>query len=88
MLNKNTKKSPEIKRELFNCTGEMGMDNFGCLNSSLILFCFYFVTNLRKKIYGVLTLTVKPSTPPYEPIRIQLDHPSLPPPLRAYVLYG
>ena len=43
------------------------MDNFGCLNSSLFLFYFYFVTNLRKKyiyIYGVRTLTAKLLPPP------------------------
>ena len=38
MLNQNTKKSPEIKVVLFNCTGEMGMGNFGRLSSSLSLF--------------------------------------------------
>ena len=32
-----------------NCTGEMEMDNFGCLNSSFSSFYFYFVTNLRGK---------------------------------------
>ena len=63
MLNKNTKKSSEIKRELFNCTGEMGMDNFGCLNSSFILFCFYFVTNLRKKFMAYLRLQLNHRLP-------------------------
>ena len=44
MLNQNTKKSPGIYfRALFNCTGEMGMDNFGDQNNSLY---FYFVTNM------------------------------------------
>ena len=33
----------------FNCTGEMGMDNFGCVTNSFSLFYFYFVTNLRGK---------------------------------------
>ena len=33
MSNQNTKKSPGIEFALFNCTGEMGMDNFGYLNS-------------------------------------------------------
>lgn len=48
MLNQNTKKSPGIYfRALFNCTGEMGMDNFGDQNNSLY---FYFVTNMWKKI--------------------------------------
>ena len=38
----------------------MGMDNFGCVNSSLSLFYFCFVTNLQKKVYGVRTLTAEP----------------------------
>ena len=32
---KNTNKCPGIEFALFNCTGEMGMDNFGYVNSSL-----------------------------------------------------
>ena len=39
------------------------MDNFGCVNSSLSLFYFCFVTNLQKKVYGVRTLTAEP--PPF-----------------------
>ena len=35
MSNKNTEKSQPIEGALFNWTGEMGMDNIGCLNSSL-----------------------------------------------------
>ena len=36
----NTKKSPGIEVALFNCTGDMRMDNSFCLNSSsLFLFC-------------------------------------------------
>ena len=38
MSNQNTKKNPRIEVALFNCTEEMRMDNFGCLNSSLSLF--------------------------------------------------
>ena len=34
----NTKKNLGIKVALFSCTGELVMDNFGCLNSSLSLF--------------------------------------------------
>ena len=41
------------------------MDSFGCLNCSLSLFYFYFVTNLRKKTYGVRKITAKP--PPLLP---------------------
>ena len=63
-MNKNTKKTPKIEAALFNCTGEMGTDNFGCLNSSLILLCFYFVKNLQKT-FGVCTLTVEPSPLPH-----------------------
>ena len=44
----NIKKGPgiEIEGAHFNCTGEMGIDNLGCLNSSH----FYFVASLQKKI--------------------------------------
>ena len=35
MSNKNTEKSQPIEGALFDWTGEMGMDNIGCLNSSL-----------------------------------------------------
>ena len=35
--NENTKNSPGIESALFNCTGEMRMDNFGYLNS--LLYC-------------------------------------------------
>ena len=35
MPNQNTKKNRGIDFALFNCMGEMRMDNFGCLNSSL-----------------------------------------------------
>ena len=41
ILNKNTKMSPGIEFELFNYTGEMGMDHFGYLSSSL-----YFISIL------------------------------------------
>ena len=34
------------KFALFNCTGEVRINNFDCVSSSLY---FYFVTNLRKK---------------------------------------
>ena len=34
MSNQNIKKSPGIEGVLFKYTGEMGTDNFGCLNSS------------------------------------------------------
>ena len=40
MSNQNTKEKPGIEFTLFNCTGEMGKDNFGYLNSS-----FYFISN-------------------------------------------
>ena len=47
MSNQNTKKSSTIQSVLFNCTGEMEMENFGYLNNSLSLFYFCFVMNLR-----------------------------------------
>ena len=40
MLNQNTKKSAGIEFALIDYMGEMGMDNFGCLNSSLFFFFF------------------------------------------------
>ena len=52
------------------------MDHLGYLNSSLY---FYFVTNLEKKFYGVLTLTAK--SPP-SPLLTG------PPPLQVNILYG
>ena len=63
LSNQNTKKSPEIERVLFSCSGEMGMDNFSCLHSSLCLFYFYFVTCLQKN-YGIGAL---PAEPPLSP---------------------
>ena len=67
MSNKNIKKSPGIEGALFNCTGEMGMDYFGCLIS---LLHFYFSTNPRLKINGVRTLTAQPpALPQYELVR-------------------
>ena len=54
------KKNCRIKIAFFNYMGEMGMDNFSCLNSSLSLFCFYFVTSLRKKVYLCLQLNLPP----------------------------
>ena len=68
--------------KLFFCTRNMGMNNFGCLNSSLSLFYFYFVKNLRKN-YGVSTLTAEPPSTPHEPIYFQLDHFSPPPSVRT-----
>ena len=40
MSTQNTKKSPGIEVALSNCTGGIGMNNFGCLNS--LFFLFYF----------------------------------------------
>ena len=51
ILNKKTKKSPWIEGALFNCTGEIGMDNFDCMHGSLYFFLFFSVTDLRKKIW-------------------------------------
>ena len=77
--NQNTEKSPGIEFKLFNCMGEMGMDNFAYLNNSLSLFYFYFVTNLRKKI--MVDVHLQLNLPPH-PIRASalLAGPSLPPP--------
>ena len=40
MSNQNTKKSPGIEFALFNCTGEMRMDNFVYLSSSLYFMAY------------------------------------------------
>ena len=74
MSDQNTKKSPGIKVALFNGTGYMGMNIFGCLNRSLSLFYFCFLTNLRKKIFMAyirlqLNPPPPPPSPPYEPVR-------------------
>ena len=42
----------------------MGIDNFGSLIWIADLFYFYFVTKLRKKNYGVRTLTAETPPPP------------------------
>ena len=63
MSNQNNKKSSGIEDVLSNCTGKMGMDSFGCLNSSLSLFYFYFVTKLRKKIMAYIRLQL--NLPPH-----------------------
>ena len=56
MLNKNTKKSTGIEGALFNCMGEMGMDNFGCLKSSLSFFLFLFYNEPAEKIMAYVRL--------------------------------
>ena len=79
MSNQNTKKSPGIEFSVSSCTREMGMDNFGHLNSSLSSFYFYCVTRLEKNLTYVRlqlnlplsvirasTLLVGPSLPPFE----------------------
>ena len=64
MSNQNTKKSPGIKVALFNGTGDIGMNIFGCLNRSLSLFYFCFLTNLRKKNFmAYIRLQLKPPHP-------------------------
>ena len=69
MSNQKATNSPGIEVAFFNSTGDMEIDNVGCLKS-LLLFLFYFVTNLRKKNYGVRTLTAEPPPfPSYKPVR-------------------
>ena len=75
-MNKNTKKSPGIEGALFYCTREMGMDNFGCMNGSLYLFCFFFCKKPAKKNYGVRTLTFELPPPPIR-VRTLLAGPHL-----------
>ena len=65
MSNQNYKKSPAIELALFNCTGEMNMDNFGYLNSSLYL---YFVTKLPEKFMAYVYLQLNLPLSPYETV--------------------
>ena len=67
--NVNSKHQEELRHRscAFNCTGEMGMDNSGCLNSSYALFLL--CNEPAKKNYGVRTLTAEtPPSPQYEPV--------------------
>ena len=79
MSNINTKENPEIEGAHFNCIGVMGLDSFGCLNSSFSLFYFYLAMNLRKKIYGMRTLAAETPPPPIRASML-LAGPSQPPP--------
>ena len=65
MSNQNCKKSPAIEFALFNCTGEMNVDNFGYLNSSLYL---YFVTKLPEKFMAYVYLQLNLPLSPYETV--------------------
>ena len=61
MSNQNAKKSPGIAFTLFNSMMEIGMDNFGYLNSALH---FYFVKNLQKKFMAYVRLQMNlPNSP-------------------------
>ena len=69
MSNQNTKKSPGIEGALFNCTRDMRMDNFGCLNA--VVHFVYSISILhepaKKKLWRTrLQLNLLP--PPYEPV--------------------
>ena len=52
ILESKYQEEPWVQGAIFNCTAPyvIGMDNFGCLNSSLSLFHFYFVIYLQKKL--------------------------------------
>ena len=68
--NQNTKKSTGIKFALFNCTGKMRMDNFGCLNSSLFFVLFLFCNKPAKKIFlAYVRLQLNVILPLYDPVR-------------------
>ena len=54
-VEQNTKRSPGMKGALFNCTEEMEIDDFGCLNSSVSLFYFYFVAKKIMAYRCILT---------------------------------
>ena len=84
MLNKNAKKSPEIEGAIFKCTREMEMDNFGHLNSSLYLFCFFLLRTCEKKLWRTYSYSWT----------FPLTHTSqyafswIVPLLQAYLIYG
>ena len=59
MLNQNTKKSAGIEFALIDYTGEMGMDNFSCLNSSLFFF-FKRICGKKFIVYVRLQLNLLP----------------------------
>ena len=62
--NQNTKKSTGIEGPIFNRTGEMEMDHFGCLNSSLSLFLFCKEpAKKKKKIIAYVRLQLTPNAP-------------------------
>ena len=78
MSNQNTKKSPGIEGALFNCTRDMRMDNFGCLNAVVhFLYSISILHEPAKKKIMAYTLTAK--SPP-SPIRASklLARPPLP----------
>ena len=64
MSNQNTKKSPVD----WSCTfqlygGGIGMDHFGCLNNSLLLY-FYFIIDLQKKLWRTYACSWTSILPP------------------------
>ena len=75
---KTPRRAMKIKVALFNCTGQMGMNNFGCLNTSFSLFYLYFVTNLQNKKKLLHTYTyiwTSPTSPPIRPSTLLDGHP-------------
>ena len=54
---------PRHRSCTFNCTGEMGMDNFGCLNCSFALFLLFNET-AKKKTMAYIRLQLKLPIPP------------------------
>ena len=67
---------------IFNCTGEVGMDNFGCLNSSLSLF--FSNEPAKKKTTAYVRLKLNLNPPPIRVSRLLAESPLL---LSAYLLY-
>ena len=54
------------------------MDNFACLNSSLSLFYFYFVTNVQKKITAYVRLLLNLPPPPIRASTLLAGPPHIP----------
>ena len=83
---KTPRRAMKIKVALFNCTGQMGMNNFGCLNTSFSLFYLYFVTNLQNKKKLLHTYTyiwTSPISPPIRPSALLAGHPFPTPNVRS-----
>ena len=63
ILNQNTKKNPGIEVALFNFTGDMGIDNSGCLTSSFSFFFLFCNEPAKRKYYAMCPYSWSSSFP-------------------------